>query len=167
MQSYAQACDAYAELGVDTEAALLTLSKTPLSLHCWQGDDVAGFETLHRPLGAGLAVTGSFPGRARNATELREDLEAAISLIPGSLRLNLHASYAELNGQNIERSQYTPEHFQGWIDWCRANSLGFDFNPTYFAHPLAEDGFTLSHRAPASPIRSMPSSQNPSTPLSN
>jgi L-rhamnose isomerase len=140
----AQAC--YAELGVDTEAALRRLSTIPISLHCWQGDDVGGFEKTGAELGGGLAVTGNYPGKACTPDELRSDLEKALSLIPGRHRLNLHACYAELGGRRVERSEYTVEHFQGWIDWCQARGLGLDFNPSYFAHPLAADGFTLAHR---------------------
>lgn len=147
--AYALAQEHYAELGVDTEAAIAALSKIPISLHCWQGDDVGGFEKAGGELGGGLAVTGNYPGKARTAAELRGDLEKALSLIPGKHRLNLHACYAELDGKKVERSEYTIAQFQGWVDWCKARGLGFDFNPTYFAHPLAADGLTLSHRDPA------------------
>lgn len=144
--AYSRAQERYAALGVDTEAALQKLAATSVSLHCWQGDDVGGFEDRGGELGGGLAVTGAHPGKARNAEELRADLDKALSLIPGTHRLNLHACYAELGGRKVERSEYSIEHFQGWIDWCKARRLGLDFNPTYFAHPLASDGFTLSHR---------------------
>jgi L-rhamnose isomerase len=145
-QAYALARERYAELAVDTEAVLRRLATIPISLHCWQGDDVGGFEHAGSELGGGLAVTGSYPGKARTADELRADLDQALALIPGRHRLNLHASYAELGGRKIERSEYTAELFQGWIDWCKARGLGLDFNPTFFAHPLAADGFTLAHR---------------------
>jgi L-rhamnose isomerase len=115
-------------------------------LHCWQGDDVGGFENTGSELGGGLAVTGNYPGKARTPDELRRDLEKALSLIPGKHRLNLHASYAETGGRPVERDQITPEHFRNWIDWAKSHGLGMDFNPTYFAHPKAADGFTLSHR---------------------
>lgn len=144
-RAYALARERYAELGVDTETGLRRLGSIPISLHCWQGDDVGGFENAGVELGGGLAVTGTYPGKARNPDELRGDLDKAFSLIPGKHRLNLHASYAELGGAKVERTDYGIEHFQGWIDWCKARGLGFDFNPTYFAHPLAVDGFTLSH----------------------
>jgi L-rhamnose isomerase len=144
--AYSLAHERYAELGVDTEAVLRALATISISLHCWQGDDVGGFERVGAELGGGLAVTGSFPGKARTVDELRSDFEKALSLIPGRHRLNLHASYAELGGKKIERTDYTAAHFQGWIDWCKALGLGLDFNPTYFSHPLAADGFTLSHR---------------------
>ena len=147
--AYPLARERYAELGVDTEAALQRLATIPISLHCWQGDDVGGFETdTATAPGGGLAVTGRYPGKARNPGELRADLDKALSLIPGRHRLNLHASYAELNGKRIERTDYAIEHFQAWVDWCKARGLGLDFNPTYFAHPLADDGLTLSHPDP-------------------
>ena len=143
--AYKLAQERYSQLGVDTEAAIHTLGTIPISLHCWQGDDVGGFEKAGGELGGGLAVTGNYPGKARTAGELRGDLEKALSLIPGRHRLNLHACYAELDGRKIERSEYTIEQFQAWVDWCKAQGLGFDFNPSYFAHPLAADGLTLSH----------------------
>jgi len=146
--AYQLALERYAELGVETEAALQRLQAIPISIHCWQGDDVGGFEGAGGALGGGLAVTGSFPGKARTAEELRADLQKALSLIPGRHRLNLHASYAELDGRKIARTDFSIEHFQSWVEWCRERGLGLDFNPTYFSHPLAADGFTLSHRDP-------------------
>jgi L-rhamnose isomerase len=136
----------YAEAGVDTDAALAALAAVPISLHCWQGDDVAGFERTGGNIGGGLAVTGNYPGKARTADELRADLDKAYSLIPGTHRLNLHAIYAETGGVAVSRDQLQPEHFAGWIDWAKSNDHGLDFNPTLFAHPLADDGFTLSSR---------------------
>ncbi|MGB8166086.1 MAG: L-rhamnose isomerase [Chthoniobacteraceae bacterium] len=144
--AYALARERYAEFGVDSDAAVAALSKIPISLHCWQGDDVGGFEKAGGELGGGLAVTGNYPGKARTADELRGDLEKALSLIPGKHRLSLHACYAELGGKKIERNEYTIAQFQSWVDWCKAQGLGLDFNPTYFAHPLAADGLTLSHQ---------------------
>jgi L-rhamnose isomerase len=146
-RAYELAQERYAQIGVETGRALEKLAGIPVSLHCWQGDDVGGFERPGAAPGGGLAVSGEHPGKARTADELRADLDKALSLIPGRHRLNLHASYAELGGKKIERSDYTIEQFQAWIDWCKARGLGFDFNPTFFAHPLAADGFTLSHRA--------------------
>ena len=143
--AYRLAQERYSELGVDTEAVLQALVKIPISLHCWQGDDVGGFEKAGGDPGGGLAVTGNHPGKARTAAELRGDLEKALSLIPGRHRLNLHACYAELGGKKVERNEYTIAQFQAWVDWCKAQGLGFDFNPSYFAHPLAADGLTLSH----------------------
>ena len=134
----------YAELGVDTERAIERLSKIAISLHCWQGDDVRGFESGEGLNGGGIMATGAYPGRARTADELRTDLEKALSLIPGRHRLNLHAMYAETSGKKMERNEIRPEHFSAWIDWAKANGLGMDFNGTFFSHPKAESGFTLS-----------------------
>ncbi|HEX8202000.1 MAG TPA: L-rhamnose isomerase [Isosphaeraceae bacterium] len=141
----ALAQERYAELGVDVEAALRRLAGVAVSLHCWQGDDVGGFEGSGQELGGGLAVTGNYPGRARTPDELRSDLDQALSLIPGTHRLNLHASYAETGGRRVERTEIGPEHFDRWIDWAKAKRMGMDFNPTYFAHPQVVDGLTLSH----------------------
>ena len=146
--AYEIARERYAALGVDTETALKRLKTIPLSLHCWQGDDVGGFENPGGELTGGIAATGNYPGKARNATELRRDLGLVYRLIPGSHRLNLHAIYLE-SDMKVERNQIEPSHFAGWVDWARANGHGLDFNPTLFSHPLAADGFTLSHRDPA------------------
>lgn len=144
-KAYEIAKDQFAEIGVDTEQALERLATIPISLHCWQGDDVGGFENSGEDLGGGLAVTGAYPGKARTADELRGDLDQALSLIPGKHRLNLHACYAETGGKKVDRDALEPQHFQRWIEWAKENRLGMDFNPTYFAHSLAGDGFTLSH----------------------
>jgi L-rhamnose isomerase len=145
--SYKAARDQYAALGINTDQAIQRLNETAISLHCWQGDDVGGFETAGASLtGSGLAATGNYPGKARTLAELRQDLEQAYRLIPGKHRLNLHACYADLGGRKVERSDYTVAQFQSWIDWARAQGLRLDFNPTYFAHPKAADGFTLAHR---------------------
>jgi len=142
--AYEAARQRYAELGVDTDGAMETLSKTAISLHCWQGDDVGGFEKSEEGLsGGGIMATGAYPGKARTADELRADLEKALSLIPGSHRLNLHAMYAETK-EKVDRNELEPGHFAAWIDWAKANGLGMDFNGTFFAHPNAESGFTLS-----------------------
>jgi L-rhamnose isomerase len=143
--SYSQAKARYAEIGVDTDAAMAALARIPISLHCWQGDDVGGFENAGEELGGGLAVTGNHPGKARTPDELRSDLDAALSLIPGTHRLNLHAFYGEFGGRKVDRDQIEAKHFTGWIDWAKAKGMGMDFNPTCFAHPKAADGFTLSH----------------------
>lgn len=148
-QAYALAQERYAELGVDTEQALRILRGLSISLHCWQGDDVGGFENLGQAIGGGLAVTGNYPGKARTPDELRADAEQALVLIPGRHRFNLHASYAELNGQRVERNALEPCHFHGWIEWARERGLGLDFNPTYFAHENAREGYTLAHPDPA------------------
>jgi L-rhamnose isomerase len=144
-RDYQAARERYAAVGVDTDRALTALSGISISLHCWQGDDVTGFEDTGAALGGGLAVTGNYPGRARTPDELRADLEKALSLIPGRHRLNLHASYAETGGRAVERDQIEPAHFRGWMDWAAERGLGMDFNPTYFAHPKAADGLTLTH----------------------
>jgi len=143
-QSFTIARERYAALGVDVEAALQRLSQIAISLHCWQGDDVTGFEDPDRGLSGGIMATGNYPGKARTVAELRADLNQAYRLIPGTHRLNLHAIYLD-SDQRVERNEIQPQHFAGWVDWARANNHGMDFNPTCFSHPLADDGFTLSH----------------------
>jgi L-rhamnose isomerase len=143
-KAYALAKERYASLGVDTDQAMERLAYIPLSLHCWQGDDVGGFEGTGQALGGGLAVTGKTPGKARNARELRRDLDKTFSLIPGTHRLNLHAIYAETGRKKVDRDQLLPEHFANWVGWAKQKDHGLDFNPTCFSHPLAESGFTLS-----------------------
>lgn len=145
-QAYQLAKERYLECGVDTEKALEELARAPISLHCWQGDDVRGFEHFGGTLGGGLVATGNYPGKARTPDELRADLGKAYSLIPGRHRLNLHALYGEFGGKKVDRDEIAPEHFQSWISWAKRNGLGLDFNPTCFSHPKAADGFTLSHR---------------------
>lgn len=147
-QAYALARERYAALGVDTDQALATLAGVALSLHCWQGDDVSGFEATGEALGGGLAATGNYPGKARNADELRRDLDMAYRMIPGRHRLNLHAIYAEAGGQRIERNALRPDHFARWVDWAKANGHGLDFNPTLFSHPKAASGMTLASYDP-------------------
>jgi len=142
--AYGLAKERYALLGADTDAALTRLAQIPISLHCWQGDDVAGFENPEGELGGGIAATGNYPGKARNADELRRDLDKAYSLIPGTHRLNLHAIYAETGGRQVERNELQPEHFAHWVDWAKENNHGIDFNPSFFSHPMAESGFTLA-----------------------
>ena len=142
---FLMAKERYAGLGVDVENALQILSQIPISLHCWQGDDVGGFENFGGTLGGGLVATGNYPGKARTPDELRVDLEKAYSLIPGKHRLNLHAFYGEFGGKKVDRDAISPEHFKNWIAWAKANGLGLDFNPTCFSHPKSADGFTLSH----------------------
>jgi L-rhamnose isomerase len=143
---YESAREAYSAAGVDTEAALAALARTPLSLHCWQGDDVGGFERAGATLGGGgIQVTGNHPGKARTLEELRADLDQALRLIPGKHRVNLHAIYGDFGARKVERNEVAPEHFSSWIDWARTRGLGLDFNPTLFSHPLADGGFTLAH----------------------
>ncbi|MBQ9088570.1 MAG: L-rhamnose isomerase [Lentisphaeria bacterium] len=132
----------YADLGVDVEAAFARLDKIPVSIHCWQGDDVNGFENSGE-LDGGIAVTGNYPGRARNIQELKCDIEKMLSLVPGAKRLNIHAIYADTEGKKVERNELDVTHFASWIDFAKKNKLGLDFNPTFFAHPLAANG-TLS-----------------------
>lgn len=144
LNGYETARELYGSLGVDTEEAIKRLSMIEISLHCWQGDDVGGFEFEDTTLGGGLAVTGNYPGKARTADELRADLDMAYKLIPGRHRLNLHAIYAESGSRRVERNELAPEHYSGWVDWARMNHHGVDFNPSCFSHPLADAGFTLS-----------------------
>jgi L-rhamnose isomerase len=143
--AYQLGSERYAACAVNTETALAQLARIPVSLHCWQGDDVAGFENFHGGLGGGLVATGNYPGKARTPEELRGDLEKAYSLIPGKHRLNLHSFYGEFGARKVERDEIAPEHFKTWIAWAKRNGLGLDFNPTCFSHPKAGDGFTLSH----------------------
>jgi len=133
----------FAEIGVDVDAAMARLDKLPVSMHCWQGDDVRGFENPQGALTGGIQATGNYPGRARNATELRADLEQALSLIPGPKRLNLHAIYLE-SDTPVGRNEIEPRHFANWVEWAKTNGLGLDFNPSCFSHPLSENGFTLA-----------------------
>lgn len=148
--AYELAVEQYGAIGVDVEAALRRMRDVAISVHCWQGDDVGGFEDSDGELGSGLAVTGNYPGRASTPSELRSDLEMAYSLIPGKHRLNLHAIYGEFDGP-VDRDEITPEHFQGWIQWAGDQGVSLDFNPSYFSHDKANDGLTLSH--PDSGIR--------------
>jgi L-rhamnose isomerase len=144
-QSFARAKAQYATIGVDVQAAMEKLKTIPISMHCWQGDDVGGFESPDAALGGGgIQATGNYPGKSRSIDELRMDFEKALSMIPGNHRMNLHAMYLDNGGKNVERDAIGVEHFQGWIDWCKANSLGMDFNPSCFSHPKSDDGFTLS-----------------------
>ena len=143
-KSYQLAKEIYAEFGIDTEKALQVLATVPVSIHCWQGDDVGGFESDEGLTGGGIQATGNYPGKARNADELCADFEKAISLIPGSHRMNLHSIYAVTNGKKVDRDALQPEHFSYWADWAKANKLGIDFNGSFFSHPKADSGFTLS-----------------------
>lgn len=136
--------EAYAKLGVDVDAAIKSVAETPVSIHCWQGDDVAGFETPDGELTGGIQSTGNYPGKARNIDELRADFEFANKLIPGKKKFSLHAIYLDAQGKKVERNEIAPEHFASWVDWAKENGLGLDFNPTFFSHPLSASGFTLS-----------------------
>ena len=145
MNAYELAKARYAALGVDTEAAIGRLAQKAISIHCWQGDDVLGFENADQALSGGIQATGNYPGRARTPQELMQDFLEAISLIPGKKRINLHASYAILHGETVDRDALEGRHFDDWIDFAKENNLGIDFNPTFFSHPLAADTLTLSH----------------------
>lgn len=142
--SYQSAKDAFAEWGVDTEAAMEALARIPISVHCWQGDDVVGFEGQSGASGGGIQATGNHPGRARTPDELRADLEFAYSMIPGKHRLNLHAFYMDTE-ETPDRDEIEYRHFAPWVDWAREQGIGLDFNPTFFAHTNADDNLTLSH----------------------
>lgn len=144
MNRYEEAKQMYAACGVDTEAALTTLAKVPLSLHCWQGDDVTGFDH-EGALSGGIQTTGNYPGKAGTPEELMADFEKAASLIPGKLKLNLHACYAIFaDGEYADRDRLLPEHFKAWVDFAKAHNMGIDFNPTYFSHPMVKDNLTLT-----------------------
>jgi L-rhamnose isomerase len=145
-KSYDLAKDKYASVGIDTEKVIEILSSISLSMHCWQGDDVVGFESAGQIVDGGIMATGSYPGRARNADELRMDVEKVFSMIPGKHRLSLHAIYAETGGRKVPRHKLEPKHFSRWMDWASDKGVGLDFNPTFFSHPNASSGFTLSSR---------------------
>lgn len=147
--SYEEAKRTYAAIGIDTDAAIAKLKTVPVSLHCWQGDDVRGFDTdPSKPLTGGIQTTGNYPGRARTSEELMADLDMVLKLCPGTKKLNLHASYAIFeDGQWADRDKLEPKHFQKWVDFCKERGLGCDFNPTFFSHPKA-NGLTLSSPNP-------------------
>ncbi|SEM59039.1 L-rhamnose isomerase [Terribacillus saccharophilus] len=145
IKAYELAKSMYEGLGVDVEAALDKLKTVPISIHCWQGDDIGGFEVQQNELSGGIDVTGNYPGKATTPEELRADLEMALRLIPGKHRINLHAIYAETDGQHVERNEIKPEHFRKWVEWAKQHDLGLDFNPTVFSHEKAADGLTLAH----------------------
>ena len=146
-KAYELAAERYAQLGVNTDRAIETMRTIAISLHCWQGDDVGGFERPDATLsGGGIQVTGNYPGKARTVGELRMDIEKVFSLIPGRHRLNLHAIYGEFGGETVDRNKVGPEHFKGWVEWAGSKGLKLDFNATLFSHPRAGSGFTLSSR---------------------
>ena len=146
-KSYQLAKEQYAELGIDTDKVLSELDNINISLHCWQTDDVGGFEKPGSVLGGGgIQATGNFPGKAKTIEQMRADLDKVMSLLPGKQRLNLHAIYGEFGGKLVDRDQIEPKHFQGWIDWAKKRGIGLDFNCTCFSHPLADEGFTLSSK---------------------
>ena len=145
--SYNDAKKKFAKIGIDTEKAIAELSKIPISLHCWQGDDVGGFETTGGASG-GIQTTGNYPGKARTPAELMDDLAFALSLIPGSHRVNLHACYGIHEGKVIDRDKLSTKNFEPWVKWAKKTGVKLDFNPTFFSHPLAADGLTLSSPNP-------------------
>ena len=144
-KAYQLAKASYATYGVDTDKVMRTLATIPVSLHCWQGDDVSGFETGQGGgAGGGTLTTGNYPGKARNADELRADLDMAFAMIPGAKRANLHSIYAETDGKKVDRDELAPEHFSRWVSWAKSRKVGLDFNPSFFSHPLAAGNFTLA-----------------------
>ena len=143
MSRYSQAKDIYAAYGIDTEYALNKLRDVCISVHCWQGDDVIGFDS-REALSGGIQTTGNYPGRARSFEELCADIDVALSLIPGKKKLNLHASYAVAEGEPAGRDEIEPKHFEKWVEFAKKRGMGLDFNPTFFAHPMVKDGLTLS-----------------------
>ena len=146
-KAYQLAKEEYAELGVDTDSVLQKMNEVVISLHCWQTDDVGGFETPDATLsGGGIQATGNYPGKATTIEQMRADLEKVLTLLPGKQRLNLHAIYGDFNGEFIDRDQIEVKHFQSWIDWCKVQEIGMDFNASCFSHPKAADGFTLSSK---------------------
>jgi L-rhamnose isomerase len=144
-KNYENAKERYSEYGVDTEAVLKKMATIPVSIHCWQGDDVLGFEGVESLTG-GIMATGNYPGRARTPDELRQDFEKAYSLVPGNHRFNMHAMYLENQGEKVDRDEIEPKHFQGWVEWAKSLGVGLDFNTTFFSHEKSSDGFTLAHR---------------------
>jgi L-rhamnose isomerase len=146
-KAYKLAKEQYAALGVDTDKVLEEMENISISLHCWQTDDVGGFEKAGSVLGGGgIQATGNFPGKSKTIEQMRADLDKVMSLLPGKQRLNLHAIYGEFGGKLVDRNQIETKHFQGWINWAKKRGIGLDFNCTCFSHPLADDGFTLSSK---------------------
>lgn len=145
-KAYELAKEKYAAIGIDTDAVVKKMSDVVISLHCWQTDDVGGFETADSSLSGGIQTTGNYPGKAKSIADVRADLEKVMSLLPGKQRVNLHAIYGDFQGQFVDRNQIEVKHFQSWIDWCKAQGIGMDFNGTFFAHPNAESGLTLSSK---------------------
>jgi L-rhamnose isomerase len=146
--AYGLAKEAYGKFGINTDKAVRAAAEIPISVQCWQGDDVTGFEGAEGISGGGILATGNYPGRARNGDELRADAEFAFSLIPGKKRFNLHMFYAETGGEKVGRDELEPEHFKQWMAWSKKKKIPLDFNPSFFSHPLANDGYTLSSADP-------------------
>ena len=141
--SYIEAKEKYAKLGVDTDKAIETLKNIPISVHCWQGDDVTGFDS-RESLSGGIQTTGNYPGKARTPEELMADIDKAMSLMPGKKKLNLHASYAIFDGEAVGRDKLEPKHFEKWVHFAKERNMELDFNPTFFSHPMVKDNLTLS-----------------------
>lgn len=147
-ENYALAKQKYSNLGIDTDKIMEKLADIPISIHCWQLDDCGGFETGDAVLsGGGILSTGSYPGKAGNLKELMDDLEKVLSLIPGKIKVNIHAIYGDFRERKVGRSEINPEHFESWVKWAKENEVGLDFNPSLFSHPLAESGYTLANQA--------------------
>ena len=144
LKYYEYAKEIYASIGVDTQKAIDTLRSVPISLHCWQGDDVTGFENLSQSLTGGIMATGNYPGKPNTPSQLRDDLSLALSLIPGEKKVNVHALYIEPTKGNPDRDEISPEHFGSWVDFAKDKNIGLDFNPSFFSHVKSESGFTLS-----------------------
>ncbi|MEC5273652.1 L-rhamnose isomerase [Caldifermentibacillus hisashii] len=142
-KAYEMAKEKYASIGVDTEKILKDLEKVKLSIHCWQGDDIKGFLFPNQELTGGISVSGNYPGRARTPQELKQDLEKALSLIPGKHKVQLHAIYADTE-EKVDLDELEPRHFKSWVDWAKKEGIGLDFNGTFFSHPKSASGFTLS-----------------------
>lgn len=143
-KAYEAAKEQYAALGIDTDQAIEKLNTVSLSIHCWQADDVLGFENPEGGLSGGIQATGNYPGRARSIEELQKDIEKVLTLVPGKHRLSLHAIYGDFGGQFVDRDQIEPKHFQVWMDWAKKNDVKLDFNSTFFSHPKSDSGYTLS-----------------------
>ena len=144
MDRYESAKEIYAKYGIDTEEAINKLDKINISMHCWQGDDVTGFDH-EGPLTGGIQATGNYPGKAMTPEELMEDMDLAFSLIPGKHKINLHACYAIFeDGSFADRDKLKPEHFKKWVEYAKKRGIGIDFNPTFFSHPMVKEGLTLS-----------------------
>jgi L-rhamnose isomerase len=146
--AYGLAKEAYGKLGINTDTIIRAAMNIPVSIHCWQGDDVIGFEGASELSGGGILTTGNYPGRARNGDELRQDAEFAFSLIPGKKRFNLHSFYAETGGKKVPRDELEPEHFTQWMTWSKKRKIPLDFNPSFFAHSMADSGYTLASADP-------------------
>ena len=143
-ENYQMAKELYAQMGVDTDQVLKTLSEVPISVHCWQIDDLTGFENPNAVLSGGIAAIGNAPGKPESKEEFIEQLDQALDMIPGNTKLALHAVYLDTQGKKVDRNEILPEHFAGWVDYAKKRGIGLDFNPTYFSHPMSDSGFTLA-----------------------